>query len=795
MRLESLHVFFKKIGEFQLRHRWLLLILLAAITVFGAMGLKKFRATSTTEDAFVNVNAYMKEHEDRFKELFGSNDTVVLLIEADDVFKPEVLKMIKEIGNELLEKVPYADSVTSIANLDISVGTEEGIEVKNPFEDGIPENTAELKKAKDFILSRKSIVNKIVSSDAKETWLVLSLKATPSEEEWKKISDKELLYTIGESAIDIVTAPKYKSSSYTIKPAGLPYTETEEKIVINADIKKCVSLSFLCMIILLVIFAHSLRGTIVPIVATAGAIVSVLGFMGHLNIAGSSEMLSVPIILAMALSVGYSIHLVNSFRSNFYAIGKRKKAIVDSIENTGWPLFFTVVTTVASVLSFLTIDLEPMHWVGLASAAMVFAVYIYVSILIPILMSFGKDCPPEQNKSAMRYKKLDEFFERFGKSVLKKRKPILVAFALVTVLCLPGIFMINVNMDSFNFMGTRIPYVKRLYEITHSQLGAYFNYNVMITFKEENAVKKPENLKKLEELSRVISGFKLTKLNNGVPKIFSILDVVKEMNQTMHADDPAFYTIPEDESLLAQLLFLYEISGGETSRWVDDEFRTLRMSVDVAAFDGNELADNLKTVYKKCAELFPDADTFLTGAAAHAAEMNNKIVYGELYSFFTSLIVIGILMMIVFGSIKMGLIGLIPNIMPIITTGAIMGYFHVPLDMVTMALMPMILGIAVDDTIHFTNHTKYLFEKNGSYDKAITDSFYSIGKTLGMTTIILSATFLMYLTSQIDAFVRLGILASVGLFSALVADYLMTPVLIYVSKPFGKEKKSIRKDI
>ena len=188
--------------------------------------------------------------------------------------------------------------------------------------------------------------------------------------------------------------------------------------------------------------------------------------------------------------------------------------------------------------------------------------------------------------------------------------------------------MINVNMDSFNFMGTRIPYVKRLYEITHSQLGAYFNYNVMITFKEENAVKKPENLKKLEELSRVISGFKLTKLNNGVPKIFSILDVVKEMNQTMHADDPAFYTIPEDESLLAQLLFLYEISGGETSRWVDDEFRTLRMSVDVAAFDGNELADNLKTVYKKCAELFPDADTFLTGAAAHAAEMNNKIVYG-----------------------------------------------------------------------------------------------------------------------------------------------------------------------
>ncbi|AIN94775.1 efflux RND transporter permease subunit [Treponema putidum] len=789
MKLERLHIFFKKIGEFQLKYRWLLLILLAAITVFAAMGLKKFRATSMTEEVFVNLTPQMKENEDRFKELFGSNDTIVLLIESDDVFKPEVLKMIKEIGSELLEKIPYSDSVTSITDIDISVGTEEGIEIRNPFKDGIPENPAELKKAKDFILSRKSIVNKLVSSDAKETWLILSLKATPSREEWMKTSDKELMYIMGDIAIDIVTNPKYKSSAYTIKPAGLPYTETEEKIVMNADIRKCVSLSFMCMIILLVIFARSFRGTIVPIIATTGAIVSVLGFMGHLNIEGSSEMLSVPIILAMALSVGYAIHLVNSFRNSFYAIGKRKEAVIDSIENTGWPLFFTVVTTVASVLSFLTVDLEPMHWMGLTSAAMVFAVYIYVSILIPILMSFGKDCPPEQNKSAIRYKKLDSFFEKFGGWVLKKRKPILIVFALVTVLCLPGIFMITVNMDSFNFMGTRIPYVKRIYEITHSQLGAYFNYNVMLTFKEEDAVKKPENLKKLEELSRHISGFKLTKLNNGVPKIFSILDVVKDMNQTMHADDPKFYSIPEDEDLLTQLLFLYEISGGETSRWVDEEFRTLRMTVDVAAFDGNELAANLKSVHKKCAELFPDAEVFLTGAAAHAAEMNNKIVYGEIYSFFTSLAAIGVLMMIVFGSIKMGLIGLIPNIMPIITTGAIMGYFHIPLDMVTMALMPMVLGIAVDDTIHFTNHTKYLFEKESSYDKAIIGSFYSIGKTLAMTTIILSATFLMYMASIIDAFLRLGILAAVGLFSALVADYLMTPVLIYISKPFGKEKK------
>jgi len=506
-------------------------------------------------------------------------------------------------------------------------------------------------------------------------------------------------------------------------------------------------------------------------------------------------MMSVPIVLAMALSVGYSIHLVNSFKTSFYELGKRKEAVIASIENTGWPLFFTVVTTVVSVLSFLTTDLKPMRWMGAASAAMVFAVYVYVSVLIPILMSFGKDIEAGKdsanthNAKAARAQKLDARFERFGRTVIKRRKAIITAFTLITAACIPALFKIDVNMDNFKFMGLRIPYIRRIYEITQSQLGSYFSYNIMLTFDEDDAVKNPDVLKKLDKLSILIGTFRLTKMNNGVPKIFSILDIVKEMNQTMHSDDPAFYTIPDDEDLLAQLLFLYEISGGQTSRWVDEEFRTLRMSIDVASYDANELAANLKTIEQTCAELFPQADCHLIGAAVQFAELNNKIVFGELYSFFTSLVAIAILMMLVFGSVKMGLIGLIPNIFPVLVIGAIMGYLGISLDLMTMAIMPMILGIAVDDTIHFTNHAKYLFEKEKSYDRAIFGTFYSIGKTLAMTTIILSATFLVYLTCNIAAILRLGVLAAVGLMSALAADYLMTPVLIYISKPFGKEEK------
>ncbi|MEL3906640.1 MAG: MMPL family transporter [Treponema sp.] len=789
MQLTGIHQFFKNIAQMQLRYRWLCMAALAVLTLIGFIGLKNLRVSSATEEAFVPDGGEIENHEERFKELFGSNDTIVLLFESDDVFQPEVLQAIKSIGNALLENVPYADSLTSITDMDITVGTDEGIEVGNPFKDGIPQNEADLKKAKEFILSRKSIVNKLVTLDATETWVVLSLKATPREEEWSKTDTKAPMYVIGEAAISIVTDPKYHSSAYTVKPAGLPYTETEEKYVLGAETRKSVGLSFLCMLLLLIIFSRSFRGTLVPIVATVCAIATVLGFMGHLNISANSEMLSLPIILAMALSVGYSIHLLNSFRNSFYRIGKRKEAVIQSLENTGWPLFFTVVTTAASVLSFLTTELAAIRWVGVACAAMVFAVYIYVSTLIPVLMSFGKDSLPSNSPQANRYKKLDEAFERFGNAVIRKRKAILIIFTAVTAACVPALFNITVNMDSFNFMGTRIHYVKRLYDITQSQLGSYFNYNIMLTFREPDAVKNPDNLKKLDKLAEHIGTFRLTKLNNGVPKIFSILDIVKEMNQTMNADDPAYYTIPDDPELLTQLLFLYELSGGNALQWVDDEYRTLRMNIDVSLFDGNEIKANMEDIRRQCALLFPDAHCFLTGAAVHFAEMNNKIVYGELYSFLTSLIAIAVLMMIVFGSLKMGFIGLIPNLMPVISIGAIMGYLNIPLDMITMTIMPMILGIAVDDTIHFTNHTKYVFEQEQCYDTAIRQTFYSIGKTLAMTTIILSVTFLMYLTCKIDAIFRLGILAAVGLFSALIADYLMTPILIYITQPFSKNTK------
>jgi uncharacterized membrane protein YdfJ with MMPL/SSD domain len=132
---------------------------------------------------------------------------------------------------------------------------------------------------------------------------------------------------------------------------------------------------------------------------------------------------------------------------------------------------------------------------------------------------------------------------------------------------------------------------------------------------------------------------------------------------------------------------------------------------------------------------------------------------------------------------------MIPNVAPVIILGGIMGYTGTPLDMLTMTIMPMVLGIAVDDTIHFISRIKVELERTGSYREAVLNSFRVLGKTLGMTTVILCAMFAVYTLSPMATLSRMGLYSIIGLGSALLADYTLTPLLVFVLKPLGKETR------
>ncbi len=791
MELIRINRFFRDMAEKQIRFRVPVLLSILGLTVIGVLGLGRVRIESSNSSWF-DDKELIQQQTDRFEERFGNNDTIGILVEADNVFDFEVLTMIRDLGNEVLDKVPYTDEVTSLTELELSLGNDEGMAVINPVGDVIPSDRDELKAIQDFVLSRKSVVNKLVSSDATETWISFSLREYPKQEDWP---DPELdpMYEAGEAAIRVITDPKWASSKYTIKAAGMPYTETEEKHFMGREASLRVASGFGVMLVLLILFLRSFRGVVVPTFTTLGGLMLVFGFMGWLDIGIDSTLMTLPLILGMALSVGYSVHLVNAFKAAFRATGKRKESIVHAVEKTGWPILFTVFTTMGSMLSFTIIRMPPVRWLGVTCAAVVFAVYLYVIILIPIFFSFGRDKAVD---TCVRTPKSEAFFRRAGRGILDRGQGVSIAFAVLLVLSLPGAFFISVNIDMFEFMGMKVDYIRRVYSIANSQLGSYLNYNITVTFDEPDAVKDPEVLKKLDSMLETVGAFPMTKKKDGVPKIFSLLDIIKDMNQTLNGDREEFYRVPDDRDLISQLLFLYEMSGGTgTYKWVDEEYTVLRAQVELPRFDAEQIAGELHQIQALAAEYFPDAEVAVVGGAVRFAEMNSRVVIGELKSFMTALFIIALLLALVFSSVKTGLIGLIPNITPVIIIGGIMGYFGLQLDMMTMIIMPMLLGIAVDDTIHFINQIKYEFELCGNYRQAVIEAFASVGVTLAMTTVILFFSFGAYILSPIQTMRNVGLLGPIGLAAALLADYLITPVLIYYTKPFGEESEPDQGDM
>ena len=783
MKVKKINDWFEKFGRFEVRHRWVFLISLIVVTVVGSMGLSRLKLDNGEEDWFDDWET-TKQNQDHFEDIFGSTDSLLAHIKADDVFAPEVLQMIDELGDELLQNVPYAGSITSLMELSIPIGTEEGFEVTSPFKDGVPLDAAEIAEKKAFILSRESLVNTLVSADATETWLIVNL-----EQYSENLT--EAMVKIAPPAMKIFNDPKYKSDKWEIRPAGMSYTEFEEEAVTMNQLVTRILTGFIVMLVCLIIFIRSLRGIVVPSISTVGALTTTLGFSGWMGIKGNNSMIMITVLLSMALAVGYSVHYINSIKMYFRKTGKRKESIVMGVRDSGWALFFTVITTMAGMLSFLAAGIRPMRWVGGITAATVFAVFAYIIILLPVLYSFGKDKEPDPTcAEAEGATKSDLRVEAMGKSILNKKWITVIATIIVAAAVIPGIFKIKVNMNYSDMMGERTPYIKRLLEITRSQLGSQYDYEVLIEYSDEDAIKNPQVLKNMDILAERIGTLSQTKVSNGKPRVSSVTKIVKEMNRTLNEDDPEAYIIPDDQDLVTQIMFLYEISGGtDLYDYISNDFRAAYLKVELAGYDGEEIVKNLSEVKKWVAELFPDAQNAgVVGEVVQYAQMNGKLVRGSIKSIGTSLVIILILLVLAFTSLRTGFIAMIPNVVPIILIGGIMGYANVNLDMITAMIMPMILGIAVDDTIHFTNHIKYHFELTGDYRSAIENSYREIGKTMIMTTVILCAMFAIFLTSTMNVLVNIGWLSVVGLGSALIADYTITPVLLYITKPFGKEK-------
>lgn len=782
MKIEKINRKFRQTAEWILRHRLLVTGLFALLVAFSFVGTKRIVMKTSFDDYFVSDDPMLLKT-DEFKSIFGNDYYVAVLVKNKDVFSKRSLTLIRELSNELKDSLSYADKVTSLTDLEFAVGTEEGMTIEQIVPEQIPSDAAGLKEIRRKAYSKPYLSKKLVSKDGTMTWIMVKLRPFPADSVWKKTSDIAPDMVTGKEAGRIITKAKYAELSPNA--AGMPYMSYEKFVYLKGEMGRLFAIAFLVSIVVMLIVTRSLRGVIAPLVTSVCALVIGFGIIGWTGLYIDMSTAMIAVILTFACSIAYNIHLYNFFKTRFVETGRRKASITDAVGETGWGVLLSGLTTVAAMMTFLSMSIVPMKAIGLNTSLCLLSVLLTCLVVTPVLLSLGRDRKPHANMSHSFEGYVGDHFERFGGFVIRNHRRIVVVSLVLTLFCGIGLFSIEPAFDVEKTMGRKVEYVKKFLDLCDTELGSMYSYDLMITLPHADDAKKPENLKRLDKLATITEGYLLTKRHN------SVTDIIKDMNCTLNGGKQQFYRIPDDADMVAQLLLLYENAGGtESEYWMDYDYRRLRLQVEIKNYNSNEAEKEMDALQAEARRLFPQAHISMVGNIPQFTVMQQYVERGQMWSMLLSVLVIGMILVLVFSSWKVGLVGMIPNLAPAVIVGGMMGWLDYPLDMMTASLIPMILGIAVDDTIHFINHSHVAYDRCGDYGNAIRSTFRTEGLAIVMSTVVVSATFAGFMSSNATQMVNWGILAVAGMVSALLADLFLTPILFKYLRVFGKEKKT-----
>ena len=315
-------------------------------------------------------------------------------------------------------------------------------------------------------------------------------------------------------------------------------------------------------------------------------------------------------------------------------------------------------------------------------------------------------------------------------------------------------------------------------------MGGMLNLVFIYQADEPEAVKSRAILTHLEALQAKAERSPL------VTKTYSVVDLLKDINQSFHGDDPAYHRLPESDELIAQYLLLYELSGGgELEDYVSGDYQRTTLELRVQMVDSalvsqliEELSDYLQ------ANPAPQAQVQITGIGMLWLKMSEYIAQSQIQGYGLAFLFIAIVLCLAFRSVKVGLVAMIPNLFPIVLILGALGAVGMHLDYFRLLLATVAIGIAVDDTVHMTSRMRKEFIRCGNYEESVRIGLMNVGRPVIVTSIILSLSFLVYLASDMEILASFGILLSLTIVMALLADLLLLPALVLVLHPFGQER-------
>ncbi len=797
--------------NFIIKYRIPILIAVLVIAVIGFYGMQQIVMDNSFEGLFEDDDEAIQLN-NNFKEIFGNEDYIFVFIEADDIFSTETLTYIRNLTADIKKELPFVEDITSITDIEYIEVIDGDLYVDDLVGNNIPTAAEDLEEIRQNKLSKEVYLNRIITEDSKKTGILIEFEAIPEriyipsdvtggqmnpivkrdqiyyEYEYKDLQNKSNFISINDA--ESLIAPsleeiisRHNNPNIDVYKVGSPNTQYYLESTIQRDAGKAFLIALAIAVIILAFLFRSFAAVLGPVFVIFGTALITFGIIGWIGLPLSTFAIIIALLL-LVLTVSYSMHIINHFRSSFNKTGKRLESIRYAFEHATWPCFITAATTAVGFISFAVLPLQQIKNMGIGAAIGVFVTYVLVMLIVPIFLSFGKDKKVTVQREN-RNKRGSNFMSKWADLSLKRVVPTIIVTSVLIILSVVfGSFM-NVDTDFIRMYGNRNEFVRDANYITQ-YLGGLYSYEVMIELPEDGMVKEPEVLKTLENMDLLIHTYETTKQTT------SINNILKDINMTMNEGSSDYFAIPNTRELIAQYLLLYEISGGEElDNWMDYKERFLRLSVQV-----KHSTTNLRYTFKEIEEFgianLPEGSKItITGDMPLFLKSVGALVEGQILSILVAFIGISLMMILILRSVKIGLLSMIPNILPIGIVVGIMGLLDITLNLQTIVVAPLLIGIAVDDTVHYFMHFKIEFEKNRNYRHANRETFKKIGWAIVFTSVILILGFSAFATSQINSVIQLAILIGIGIFAALAADLFITPALFVLLKPFGKEDAGV----
>jgi predicted RND superfamily exporter protein len=759
---------FFNISAFIYRHKYLALVFALGLTALLAFQLKDLRIESSIESFFHKDDPTYITYEN-FLDDFGKDDFFLVSLRPADVFTKEFLISLKDIHQSIEKNVPHIEKVTSLANVRYTRGKDEQLIVEKLLEK-IPQSPNELDDFKKEVLKNPLYLNFLITADGKMTSIVLEPKAFLSAQS-RPTETREYIQMF--TAIKAIVEP-LKKQGLEVHYGGSPVIVTTLESAIMADLNNMVPLSFLLVAILLALMFKKIAGVIYPFLIVFISLLSTMGTMAWLDIPLTNITSILPMLLII-VGVADAVHILAVFYRK-YAISKDKReSICQAFSHSGLAVLMTSLTTSAGLLSFVTADIASIADFGLAAPISVMYAFLYTLLLLPALVAIFPLSPPKPIAEDYRGR-IDGLLVRIGQWSVQRAGLVIGVFGLVLVVSILGIFRLDLAHNILNWFDDDHP-LRASTSMIDREFKGTVPIEVIIDTGKENGLYDAKLIKRLESSAKKLEKYQSEGIRVG--RTVSLTTIIKEVNRALHQNQDEFYKIPDDSQLIAQELLLFEMSGNnDLERLVSINYRKVRFTMLVPFKDALVYQKVVKDIQAHFTDNYPEYQVTITGLITLFSNTVSNILSSISKSYTFALIIISLFMFIMLGSIRIGLISMLPNLIPILAMFGLMGWLDIPFDVSSMLIGSLAIGLAVDDTIHFLHVYQKNRAENHHVEPAVEQTMLYTGKAIFITTATLAAGFFVFTLAALISTRNFGILAGCTVILALVADYFLTPALM-----------------